>query len=99
MNDNLYNIQNKLSKFIVKFLKTQDCKKILVKINKYLFIFEINIQLKNDKWLAFSIIYEISNNLYIFNDNSYSIIYIKQDFQKYLNKNKKYLRFITINIK
>ena len=99
MSVNLYNIQNKLCKFIVIFLKTQDCKKIFVKIKKDLFIFEINIQLKNEKWIAFSIIYEIPNNLYIFNDNSYSIIYIKQDFQKYLNKNKKYLRLITQNIR
>lgn len=92
MNDNIYNIQNEIYIFIVKFLKTQNCKKIFLKFNEFLFLFEINIQLKNNTWIKFSIVYEIPNNLYIFNDNSsLTMNQLKKNFQKYLNKNKKNL--------
>jgi hypothetical protein len=75
-------IRNKITIFIVNFLKTQYCKKIFVKFDKNLFLFEINIQLKNNRWIQFSILYEMPNNLYLchFDTKCLRIHYIKKSF-------------------
>ena len=85
---------NKIISFIVRFLKKENFKKICVKYDKYLFLFEINIQLKNDKWEHFSMMYEIPHNLYLYDCNSTILLNLKKNFDKYIDKNKKYLKVI-----
>ena len=57
----MYN-HNKIIIFILKYLKKQNCKKICIKYHKNKFLFEINIQLKNNLWKQFSIICNPINN-------------------------------------
>ena len=85
---------NKIISFIVTFLKKENFKKICVKYDKYLFLFEINIQLKNNKWENFSMIYENNEDFHLYDCNSFILLNLKKNFIKYINKNKKYLKFI-----